>query len=549
MKLVLAQMNPTVGDIQGNLERILLTCRKWAGKGDLIVFSELFLTGYPPRDLLAEPWFIEKTQAAIEQLVSASTEFPNSGLLFGAPVPADLPTGVGLCNAAILAHNGNRVFTQFKSLLPTYDVFDEARYFDAASRVSVVEFKGTMLGVNICEDAWNDPELWPKRMYRVDPIETLVKQGAQLLINISASPFYLGKESIRYRLIQNHAQKHQVPFAFVNQVGGNDELIFDGRSMYFDGRGELTELLPSFEENVRVVDTCHLSTAVQFVEQSRTKSLWSALVIGLKDYLHKCGFQKAVIGLSGGIDSAVVAALAAEAIGKDNVLGIAMPSEFSASESLDLARKLASNLNIQFRTIPIGALYHQYVNSLGAELGIGKGEVNLTLENLQARIRGNILMAFSNHSNALVLSTGNKSELATGYCTLYGDMAGGLAVISDVPKTMVYDLAHWINREKELIPNRIITRPPTAELRPNQTDQDTLPPYDVLDAILNLYIEEHCSREQIVSQGFDPKVVAWVIKTVNRNEYKRRQAAPGLKVTTRAFGIGRRMPVAARYEA
>ncbi len=549
MKLVLAQLNPVVGDIQGNLERMLRTCREWAGKADLIVFSELFLTGYPPRDLLAEPWFIEKTQGAIAHLIAASREFPDAGLIFGAPVPANLPTGVGLCNAAILVSNGNRVFTQFKSLLPTYDVFDEARYFDPASGVSTVDFKGTRLGINICEDAWNDPELWQKRMYRIDPVETLVKQGAKLLINISASPFYLGKESIRHRLIMNHAQKHQVPFAFVNQVGGNDELIFDGRSMYFNSQGQLTEFLPAFQECIRMVDTCHPSPALAFTEQNRTESLYRALVLGLKDYLNKCGFDKAVIGLSGGIDSAVVAALAAEAVGNNNVLGIAMPSEFSADESLDLARRLASNLKIQFRTIPIGPLYHKYLESLSSELGVRSGEINLTLENLQARIRGNILMAFSNQSKALVLSTGNKSELATGYCTLYGDMAGGLAVISDVPKTMVYDLAHWINRERELIPERIITRPPTAELRPNQTDQDTLPPYEILDAILNLYIEEHSSREQVVGHGFDPKVVDWVIKTVNRNEYKRRQAAPGLKVTTRAFGIGRRMPVAAKYEA
>lgn len=549
MKLILAQLNPVVGDIEGNLQRVLTTCRKWHGQADLVIFSELFLTGYPPRDLLAEPWFIANTQAAIDRLASASAEFPATGILFGAPVRAELPTGLGLYNAAILVHNGKQIFTQFKSLLPTYDVFDEARYFDAATQVRTFSFKGTVLGISICEDAWNDPELWQKRMYRIDPVEELVKQGAELLVNISASPFYLGKESIRHRLIQNHAQKHGVPFAFVNQVGGNDELIFDGRSMYFDGRGQLTQILPGFEESVRLVDTESPGTVIEFREQDRIESLQQALILGLRDYLHKCGFHRAVIGLSGGIDSAVVAVLAAEAIGRDNVLGIGMPSDFSADESLSLARKLAENLGIEFRTIPIGSFYQQYVQTLRPEFGLKDGDVGLTFENVQARIRGNILMAFSNEMKALVLSTGNKSELATGYCTLYGDMAGGLAVINDVPKTMVYDLANFINRSREVIPNRIITRPPTAELRPNQTDQDTLPPYSVLDAILNLYIEEHFPLDQIVARGFDAKTVDWVLRTVNRNEYKRRQSAPGLKVTTRAFGIGRRMPVAARYDA
>jgi NAD+ synthase (glutamine-hydrolysing) len=549
MKLALAQLNPVVGDIEGNLARLLTTCREWQERADLVVFSELFLTGYPPRDLLAEPWFIEKTQGAIDRLVAASSEFPSLGILFGAPVSAESEAGLGLYNAAILVQGGKRLFTQFKSLLPTYDVFDEARYFDASTEIHTVSFKDTILGINICEDAWNDPSLWTKQMYRTDPVAELARQGAQLLINISASPFYLGKESIRYRLIQNHAQRHGLPFAFVNQVGGNDELIFDGRSMYFDAQGRLTELFPGFEESIRLVDSANPGAPLPFEEQELIASVNEALVLGVHDYLTKCGFHKAVIGLSGGIDSAVVAALAAQAIGKENVMGIAMPSDFSADESLTLARQLAENLGIQFRTIPIKNFYQGYASVLRPELGIKEGEIGLTLENIQARIRGNILMAFSNECKALVLSTGNKSELATGYCTLYGDMAGGLAVISDVPKTMVYDLAHYLNRERELIPERIITRPPTAELRPNQTDQDTLPPYPVLDAILNLYIEEHMPREQIVKRGFDPKIVEWVLKTVNRNEYKRRQAAPGLKVTTRAFGVGRRMPVAARYDS
>jgi NAD+ synthase (glutamine-hydrolysing) len=549
MKLVLAQLNPVVGDLDGNAKRLLAVCREYQDKADLVIASELYLTGYPPRDLLAEPWFLEQTSATIQRLVKASKEFPSIGMLFGAPVPTGESSGHGIYNAAILIHDGRIVFTQHKSLLPTYDVFDEARYFDASSKVGVTTFKGTVLGINICEDAWNDPELWPNPMYRRDPVAELASQGAQLLINISASPFYLGKEDIRFRLVQNHAQRHSLPFAFVNQVGGNDELIFDGRSMYFDSEGKPSLLMPDFSESVTIVDTALTTEPVAFQNPEIMESLHSALVLGLRDYLTKCGFHKAVIGLSGGIDSAIVAVLAAEAVGPQQVLGVAMPSEYSADESALLAETLAENLGIEFKLIPINHLVKAYRAALDPQLGTSPDKIGLTFENIQARIRGNILMAFSNEFQALVLSTGNKSELATGYCTLYGDMAGGLAVISDVPKTMVYDLAQYINRSQEIIPRRIITRPPTAELKPNQLDQDSLPPYEILDAILNLYIEEHRSRAQIVKHGYEPSVVDWVVKTVNRSEYKRRQAAPGLKVTTRAFGIGRRMPVAARYDA
>lgn len=547
MKIALAQLNPTVGDIQGNCVRLIETARQFIERADLVVFPELYLAGYPPRDLLAEPWFLDNVQTGIQRIVEESASFGETGVLFGAPVRTGSSTGLGLYNSALLAYQGKLLFTQHKSLLPTYDVFDEARYFDEAPSISTLKFKGETLGISICEDAWNDPELWQKRIYLFDPVSELVKQGATLLINISASPFYLSKDAIRYRLIHNHARKHQRPFVFVNQIGGNDELVFDGRSMAFDRDGNPTAILPAFVEDVRVIDSDHLNGGQQFKEQDPIEALHQALVLGIRDYLRKCGFTKAAIGLSGGIDSALVCALAAEAIGAENVVGIAMPSRFSAEESTTLAQKLAENLGVQFHIAPIETAYTAYLKTL-QPLGVDESRISVTLENIQARIRGNILMALSNEVGAIVLSTGNKSELATGYCTLYGDMVGGLAVISDVPKTMVYELSHYINREQEIIPDRIITRPPSAELRPNQTDQDTLPPYDILDRILVEHIEHHRSQAEIAAMGFDAATVAWVLKTVSRNEYKRRQAAPGFKVTSRAFGIGRRMPIAAKYE-
>ncbi len=547
MKIALAQLNPVVGDIDGNCSRLIETVRHLNGAADLVVFSELYLAGYPPRDLLAEPWFLDKVRGGIQRIVDESKTFGETGVLFGAPVRTGSSTGLGLFNSALLAYQGKLLFTQHKSLLPTYDVFDEARYFDEARSTATIPFKDEILGISICEDAWNDPDLWQKRIYPFDPVAELVKQGATVLINISASPFYLGKDAIRYRLIHNHARKHQRPFVFVNQIGGNDELVFDGRSMAFDRDGNPTALLPAFVEDVRVVDSDRLNGGQTFKEQDRIEALYQALVLGIRDYLKKCGFKKAAIGLSGGIDSALVCALAAEAIGPENVIGIAMPSRFSAEESTTLAQRLAANLSVEIHVVPIETAYTAYLTTL-AQLGVDATSVSVTLENIQARIRGNILMALSNEVGAIVLSTGNKSELAMGYCTLYGDMVGGLAVISDVPKTMVYALSRYINREREIIPDRIITRPPSAELRPNQTDQDTLPPYDILDQILVEHIENHRSLAEITAMGFDPSVVAWVLKTVSRNEYKRRQAAPGFKVTSRAFGLGRRMPIAAKYQ-
>jgi NAD+ synthase (glutamine-hydrolysing) len=543
-----AQLNPVVGDIDGNLAKIADTLsfrRKDAP--DLVIFPELFLAGYPPRDLLEKKWFIEKTEKAIKEILKISTQHPHTGILVGAPLPTGKNGGRGLYNAALLIDRGRELFRQSKSLLPTYDVFDEARYFDPAADTHVVPFRDEILGLSVCEDAWNDPELWPRQIYPSDPIAALARKGATVFINISASPFSIGKEAVRFRIIQNYARKFGIPFVFVNQVGSNDELIFDGRSMCVDKNGNPIEIFPSFREHVQTVETGVSETPRLYRPQDEVESVYEALVLGIRDYMGKCGVAKAVIGLSGGIDSALTCCLAREAIGRDNILGIAMPGPYSSPESLDDAEKLTGTLGIEFRTIPITPLYEAYLHSLKGHLK-SDGEVDVTLENIQARIRGNILMAFSNEYGSLVLSTGNKSELAVGYCTLYGDMAGGLAVISDVPKTLVYRLSRHINRKEEIIPASIIEKPPSAELKPDQRDQDTLPPYDILDRILHLYVREGRSLDEIVGEGIERETAVWVIRAVNRNEYKRRQAAPGLKVTSKAFGAGRRMPIAAKYD-
>jgi NAD+ synthase (glutamine-hydrolysing) len=547
MKITIAQLNPIVGDIRGNLKKITDTlswCRKETP--DLVVFPELFITGYPPRDLLERSWFIRSAQKAIEELIRVSKEYPQTGMVLGTPLPTNKDTGRGLNNTALLIHGGKILLRQPKSLLPTYDVFDEARYFDPGTDNRVVTFKGETLGISICEDAWNDPELWLRRQYSYDPIEVLAQKGATVLINISASPFNLGKDEIRYRLIGNHSKKHGIPFLFVNQVGGNDELIFDGRSLCVDQAGQLMEDLPPFEEQIRTVDVSQPGKPRHYVPQGKIESLHQALLLGIRDYFRKCGFSKAVLGLSGGIDSAVACCLAEQALGGQNVLGISMPGPYSSKGSVEDSRKLAQNLGIRFEVIPITSIYSSYLDTLKEQF-TGK-EFDVTEENVQARVRGNILMAFSNKFGYLVLSTGNKSELAVGYCTLYGDMSGGLAVISDVPKTMVYQLARYLNRDSEVIPKQTIEKPPSAELKPDQQDQDTLPPYEVLDRILDLYLEEGYSYQQIVKENFDPDTVRWVLRAVNANEYKRRQAVPGLKVTSKAFGMGRRMPIASKYE-
>ena len=547
MKVAVAQLNPVIGDVEGNLDKAVESLARLEGKADLLIFPELFLAGYPPRDLLKRPSFIRKTQAALRKLVEASRELSRTGIIMGTPIPTGKDEGAGLYNSAFLISSGEVVACQNKSLLPTYDVFDETRYFDPALEVCVIPFRDQLLGISICEDAWNDPTLWPTRLYPFDPIEALAKKGATLFINISASPFYLGKERVRFGLIRRHAMKYGVPFVYVNQVGGNDELIFDGSSLCINGNGYAIEIFPSFEESVGIVDLTSPASPDLKPVNGEIESLRKALVLGIRDYAEKCGFSKAVIGLSGGIDSAVTCCLAAEALGGPNVLGVSMPSPYTSTESRDLSIRLADNLGIEFEEIFITDIYRSYVESLKDQLGL-KEEVDVTLENIQARIRGNVLMAISNRFGHLVLSTGNKSEIAVGYCTLYGDMSGGLAAISDVPKTMVYRLARQINRYSEIIPTEIIRRPPSAELKPDQRDQDTLPPYRVLDSILHHYIEDGLSVRDIIELGFDPETVDWVAGAVKRNEYKRKQVPPGLKVTTKAFGTGRRMPIAARYE-
>jgi NAD+ synthase (glutamine-hydrolysing) len=546
MKITIAQLNPTIGDIQENLKKLVDELSRVDRSPDIIVFSELFLTGYPPRDLLERSDFIAKIKVAIEELLQISKRYPEQGLVIGTPTSTGKRTGKGLYNTALLIQNGKILGAQHKYLLPTYDVFDESRYFEPAPETNVIPFKDYVLGLSICEDMWNVPDLWPERRYTFDPINLLVEKGATIIINLSASPFFAGKEEVRYRLIQNHIKKHKIAFVYVNQVGGNDELIFDGRSMCFNSRGEVLEVFPAFREEVKTIEINKIGEKDIYTPQDKIESIYNALVLGIRDYMRKCGFSKAIVALSGGIDSAVTCCLAKEAIGNKNVLALSMPSSFSSKESEEYARRLSDNLDIEFKIIAISPIYSSYLKSLRQNLNIKNKEIDISLENIQARIRGNILMAFSNKYGYLVLSTGNKSELAVGYCTLYGDMTGGLAVISDVPKTTVYELAKYINRKSEIIPLEIIERPPSAELKPNQRDQDTLPPYEILDRILYYYIEEGYSEEEIIKLNFDPKIVRWVITAVNRNEYKRRQAPPGLKVTTKAFGSGRRMPIASK---
>ncbi|MFH1136907.1 MAG: NAD+ synthase [Pseudomonadota bacterium] len=546
MKVTLAQLNPKVGDFQGNLAKALAVLeRVKPDLPDLIIFSELFLMGYPPQDLLEKKWFIERQRQALDVLIKESKNHPDTGLVVGAAVPTNRPHGHGLYNAALLIHQGQAGFSQAKTLLPVYDVFDEARYFDTAAQIKPVPFKGEVLGLTVCEDAWNDPDMWQSRLYTQDPIEAMAQKRPSLLINVSASPFHAGKDETRYRLLSNHAARHQIPFIFVNQVGGDDQLIFDGQSMILDKKGRPLVMLDNFVEQVVTVDLDKPGPPLTFVPQDRAAAVRQALVLGIRDYLGKSGFSSAVVGLSGGIDSAVTCALAVEALGPANVAGISMPSVFSSQGSKDDAAKLARNLGVNFQTIPIKSIHDAYLKSLAPHF---KGrEPDVTEENIQARIRGNLLMAFSNKFGSLVLSTGNKSELAMGYCTLYGDMSGGLAVLSDVPKAMVYQLAELINQNGEIIPRESIEKPPSAELRPNQKDEDSLPPYPLLEQILQLHIEEGLSSREIIAKGFEPDMVSWIVRTVNRNEYKRRQAPPGLKVTTKAFGVGRRMPIVAEH--
>lgn len=549
MKITMAQLNPIVGDMDGNVAKAVQAL-SWSSQDqpDLVVLPELFIVGYPPQDYVQREWFVAKGQEALSELMNISKIYPDTGILVGSvqPVGQSPGPGPGIYNSAVLIHQGEIVFEQAKSLLPTYDVFDEDRYFRPAEEIEPFEFKGEKLGISICEDLWNDPELWPiGRTYTFDPIQILADKGATVLVNISASPFQVGKEETRYQVIRKHALKHKLPFVYVNQVGANDELIFDGRSFCLDRNGKALTVFPSCCEHIETVDLSLPPEGPDFQPLSVMESLYRALVLGTRDYILKCGFSSALVGLSGGIDSAVTFCLAVAALGKDNVLGISMPSPYSSEGSVEDSRKLAANLETAFKVIPITGMFESYLENLKEHFQGRKPDI--TEENIQARIRGNILMAMSNKFGSLVLTTGNKSESAMGYCTLYGDMAGGLAVIADVPKTMVYELAGYINRDSEIIPRAIIDKAPSAELRPNQKDEDSLPPYDLLDQILYYYIEQGRSPGQIVAQGFDAELVKWIVRAVNQNEYKRRQAAPALKVTSKAFGIGRKMPMAAKH--
>lgn len=546
MRVTIVQADPTVGDIDGNVEKVRRVLEGIPEQStDLVIFSELFLTGYPPMDLLEKEWFMEKVQKGVEAVKVFSSSRNDLAILLGCPVSTGKMVGKKLFNSAILFNKGRIIAHAGKCLLPTYDVFDEARYFSSAETALAVPFKGEILGISVCEDAWNDPDFWPRGgMYNKDPIKELADQGATLMVNLSASPFSVGKIRGRYDLLRGHIKRNGIPFIYVNQVGGNDELIFDGTSMFLDCMGDPVAVLPSFREGVITLDTDSSGNPERFPAINEIRNVHDALVLGIRDYLAKCGFSKVVVGLSGGIDSALTCTLAVTALGADNVLGVSMPSPYSSVGSVEDSRTLAKALGMEFRVIPITETFYSMLETLSEELK-GPG-ADLARENIQARIRGNILMAISNASGSLVLSTGNKSEMSVGYCTLYGDMSGGLSVLADVPKTMVYDLARYINSSSEIIPNEIIEKVPSAELRPDQKDSDSLPPYPVLDEIIHLYVEENLSENDIVNKGFERENVSWVIKAVARSEYKRKQAAPGLKVTSKAFGIGRRIPIAAR---
>jgi NAD+ synthase (glutamine-hydrolysing) len=541
MRIALAQINTTVGDIRGNRDRILAEMESAGRLGaDLILFPELALTGYPPRDMLGIHGFVDANLAALGDIASRTGR---AGAVIGFVDRNTLGEGKEFHNAAALVAEGKVQGVVHKTLLPTYDVFDEDRYFEKSRENHVISFLGRKVGITICEDAWNAEDFWPRPLYPTDPVRALVEGGADILINISASPFEMNKPRFRRGMLLEHVRRHRVPMLYLNLVGGNDDLIFDGNSLVIGSRGNLIAQARGFRDDLLLADP-DCTTDQPYRESDAVQDLLDALVLGTRDYAHKCGFRSAVLGLSGGIDSAVTACIAAEALGPANVLGVSMPSVYSAQASRDDARELAQNLSIEFKVIPIQPLFRGYIDML-APIFCDRPP-DTTEENLQARIRGNILMALSNKFGHLVLSTGNKSEIGVGYCTLYGDMAGGLAVISDVPKTEVYRLAAYINREREIIPRNTVDRAPSAELRPDQTDQDTLPDYTVLDAILRLRVEEQMDVEGIAARGFDRSTVAEVVKMIHASEYKRRQAAPGLKVSQRAFGTGRRMPIASR---
>ena len=572
MKIALVQINPIIGDFGYNSNKIISWANKAREKGcDIAIFSELVLCGYPPQDLLERPAFIAEHDKALHDLIS---KISGIGVICGHLQKHTDNIGKPLHNSASVIEKGRIVFTAQKRLLPTYDVFDEARYFEPGKSSQSYLYNGLNMGITVCEDIWNDKGSFPQKLYATDPITDLVsgRQGAggqiDLLVNISASPFHIDKENVKEETFTRVCQNNNVPLIYVNQVGGQDSLLFDGRSMAMDSNGNIIARAERFKEDMVILDTgtwqgeLHGQQILEVLDKGathvepdstlqETEAVFDALVMGVHDYAQKCGFSKGVLGLSGGIDSAVTCAIACEALGEENVLGVAMPSPYTSDQSVEDAKQLAANLGCPFEMIAISSVFSAFKESLGNVFAAFENNVSqkidVTEQNLQARIRGNILMALSNKNGSLLLSTGNKSEMAVGYCTLYGDMSGGLAVISDVPKLMVYRLARYINRNKEIIPKSIIERPPSAELAPNQLDQDDLPSYDILDAILKAYLEENLSVGEIAAMGFDRQVVQDVVRRIRVNEYKRKQAPLGLKVSSKAFGYGRRYPTAQNY--
>jgi len=545
VKIALGQINTTVADFSGNSAKIIEFAQRAqrAGAG-LILFPELAVCGYPPRDLVERSSFVAKNREAVE-CIAAQTR--GISVICGMVTPAEPDAGKSVMNSAALLQDGKVVFVQSKMLLPTYDVFDEMRNFAPAKKQELFDFCGNRMALTICEDAWNDKDFWNKRLYRQDPVEELMRAGGNFVLNISASPFWLGKRELRRDMLATIARSENVPVVMVNQVGGNDSLVFDGSSLVLNRKGDVVAQGKSFEEDLVVFDTATFEGEMHEQIAGEEASAYAALVLGTRDYVRKCGFTKVIIGLSGGIDSALTAAIAADAVGQENVIGVGMPGPYSSKGSIDDARVLAANLGIRFELLSINEICKSYLDVLKPVFAGRKEDV--TEENIQSRARGSLLMALSNKFGAIVLSTGNKSELGVGYCTLYGDMVGGLAVISDVPKTLVYRISRYVNTQKAVIPEATLEKPPSAELRPDQKDSDSLPPYDVLDAILEDYVEDSHSPAQIAqARGFNLELVKKVVRMIDRAEYKRQQAAPGIKISAKAFGYGRRFPIAAKSE-
>ncbi|MDB4443993.1 NAD+ synthase [bacterium] len=540
MRIAICQINPIVGDFEYNVSLIRETSAQAESLGaDLTIFSEMSLLGYPPKDLLEKPAFVEENLRQLENLASQIKGIP---LLCGYVDKNPLTTGKPLINSVAFIEDGRIVKKGGKRLLPSYDVFDETRYFEPADESLIIELGGKRLGVTVCEDIWNIGDLEGVPSYEQDPVAELSARGMDILINVSASPYGLNKGPLRLNLLKTLSVKYQAPAIYCNQVGGNDDLLFDGASMVVDQNGRLIIRAKEFAPDLAIWDSFMDYEEIKAPWPSEEESVMKGLVMGTRDYVVKCGFRKVLVGLSGGIDSSLVAVIAMRAMGAENVTGVSLPSPYTSDMSKNVARQLATNLGIHFKEIPITGVYESYMTSLANTFeGLKEDE---TEENIQARIRGNLLMALSNKFNALLLATGNKSETAMGYCTLYGDMSGGLAVISDIPKTMCYRLADYINREGDIIPDRVISRPPSAELRPNQTDQDSLPPYDILDGILEAAVVNDLGFQEIVKLGYNPDTVRDILTRLAINEYKRRQAAPGLKITSKAFGYGRRYPIA-----